>query len=64
MKRDHKEEIYKDPVCGMEVSRISAIAETSYQGRTYYFCADVCKETFDAEPEKYISHNPSRKKMP
>ena len=63
MKHDHKEETYKDPVCGMEVSRISAIAESQYHGKTYYFCAGVCKEAFEVDPERYIGHNPARKRM-
>ena len=45
---------FKDPVCGMEVSRTTAIDEYSYQGKTYYFCARSCREAFEAEPEKYI----------
>jgi len=56
---------FKDPVCGMEVSPISAIAETQYQGRRFYFCAGICKEAFDADPEKYLGKKrPQRKKMP
>lgn len=39
MKHQSSERNYKDPVCGMEVSRMSAIDEYTYQGKTYYFCA-------------------------
>ena len=63
MKRGHKHETYKDPVCGMEVRRISAIAESNYQGRTYYFCANACKEKFDSAQEEYVGRNPGRKRM-
>ena len=45
---------FKDPVCGMEVSRITATEEYVYQGKAYYFCARVCLEAFEADPEKYI----------
>jgi len=48
------EPCFRDPVCGMEVSRMSAVAESVYQGKTFYFCAGVCQEAFEAEPEKYI----------
>lgn len=54
MKHRNSENIFKDPVCGMEVSRLTAIEEVDYEGKTYYFCAGVCKEAFEAEPEKYI----------
>ncbi len=49
-----QEQDYRDPVCGMQISRMSAIEEYEYQGRTYYFCARVCREAFEAEPEKYL----------
>jgi len=45
---------FKDPVCGMEVSRATAIDECNYRGKTYYFCASSCREAFEAEPGKYI----------
>ncbi len=48
---------FKDPVCGMEVSRTTAIADFVYRGKTFYFCAETCRETFAAEPEKYIKHH-------
>ncbi len=48
---------FKDPVCGMEVSRKTAIDVCDYHGKTYYFCAEVCRNAFEAEPEKYIGHH-------
>lgn len=57
MKYKNDERIFKDPVCGMEVSRKTAVEECIHQGKTYYFCADTCREAFEAEPEKYIRHH-------
>jgi len=57
MKHPNNEPSFKDPVCGMEVSRLTAIDECDYQGKTYYFCAGSCRETFEAEPEKYVGHH-------
>lgn len=54
MKQQSNERSFKDPVCGMEVSRMTAIEELVYQGKTYYFCARICREAFEAEPEKYL----------
>ena len=45
----------KDPVCGMMVEEQKAAAISSYKGQTYYFCAKVCKESFDKDPEKDLS---------
>ena len=49
---------FRDPVCGMEVSLTTAIDEYRYQGKTYYFCAGVCREAFEANPEKYLDKLP------
>jgi YHS domain-containing protein len=54
MKVQSDESRLKDPVCGMEVSYKTAADEFEYGGRMYYFCASVCREAFEAEPEKYI----------
>jgi YHS domain-containing protein len=57
MKHQSDERPFKDPVCGMEVSRMTAIEEFAYQGKTYYFCSGSCREAFEAEPGKYIPHH-------
>lgn len=44
-----------DPVCGMEVDESSAQWTSEYEGKTYYFCAPGCKNSFDKDPEKYLS---------
>jgi Cu+-exporting ATPase len=49
-------ETLTDPVCGMEVTYESAQARSQYEGQTYYFCSMGCKETFDKDPEHYITH--------
>ncbi len=52
----------KDPVCGMQVDEKKAAATSTYQGKTYYFCAPGCKSTFDKSPERYTkqSQQPGR----
>lgn len=47
-------ETHIDPVCGMEVTTWTAAGKSEYQGKTYYFCSVLDKETFDKNPEKYI----------
>lgn len=44
----------KDPVCGMKVKKKKAAATSEYEGKTYYFCAQGCKEKFDENPEEYV----------
>jgi len=55
MKQRRNEPSFKDPVCGMEISRSTAMDECKYRGMTYYFCAGICREAFEAEPGKYIA---------
>ncbi len=43
-----------DPVCGIVIEKPRAAAETTYEGTTYYFCSQGCKEAFDRDPKKYI----------
>jgi YHS domain-containing protein len=44
----------KDPVCNMNVDEKKAAGSSIYKGATYYFCAKMCKEKFDKDPEKYL----------
>jgi len=41
------------PVCGMNVDPATA-AKSVYKGKTYYFCSDDDKKTFDATPDKFV----------
>jgi YHS domain-containing protein len=45
----------KDLVCNMDVDEKTAKYKTIYNGKYYYFCAEGCKKTFEANPKKYIS---------
>ena len=40
-----------DPVCGMYVDETTSTLSAVVRGRTYYFCAETCRETFTA-PDK------------
>ncbi|HKD16359.1 MAG TPA: DJ-1/PfpI family protein [Thermoanaerobaculia bacterium] len=42
------------PVCEMEVDKASA-PKSVYAGKTYYFCSDNHKATFDAAPAKWLA---------
>ena len=45
----------KDPVCGMDVDEKKAAAPLVYDGKTYYFCSNACKTTFEKAPAKYAT---------
>lgn len=44
----------RDPVCGMMVDPASTQMSTSHKGRTYYFCAESCRDAFDKDPKRYL----------
>jgi Cu+-exporting ATPase len=48
------EHMERDVVCGMQVDPAKAAATSQYNGKTYYFCAKVCKTKFDANPSQYV----------
>ena len=43
----------KDPICGMTVDEKTAKLKSEHMGKTYYFCSQMCKTTFDKNPAKY-----------
>jgi putative intracellular protease/amidase/YHS domain-containing protein len=42
------------PVCGMDVD-VATAPKSVYKGKTYYFCSDDDKKTFDAAPDKFAT---------
>ncbi|MFQ5722776.1 MAG: YHS domain-containing protein [Candidatus Aminicenantales bacterium] len=48
------EETVTCPVSGKVIKKSEAKATYEYNGKTYYFCSETCKEKFIKNPEKYI----------
>ena len=42
-----------DPVCSMKVTEESEWT-AEYEGATFYFCSEGCRDSFIAEPGKYL----------
>jgi YHS domain-containing protein len=53
--REVKGSMEKDPICGMAVDEKAAKYKSDYKGKTYYFCSQYCKTTFDKDPSKFAS---------
>ena len=49
----------KDPVCGMDVEE-GKICST-HEGKKYCFCSNVCKESFEKDPGKYVKSGAEKK---
>ncbi len=43
----------KDPVCDMQVDESNSTIQSDYNGRTFHFCSEECKEIFQTDPEPY-----------
>src|SRR3989338_5342555 len=43
-----------DPVCNMTVEPENAAASTEYKGKTYYFCAELCRDRFVSNPDRFL----------
>ena len=44
-----------DPVCGMQVDEQSAVAQSVFKDKTYFFCARSCKNKFEQSPQEFLS---------
>lgn len=54
-----KENMERDPVCGMSVDPAEAKATAEHQGKTFYFCCPGCATKFQATPEKFLRDSSS-----
>jgi YHS domain-containing protein len=50
-----RKQAFIDPVCGMSVNPSTAAAKTCHNGVEIYFCADGCRRSFEANPEKFAT---------
>ena len=48
-----------DPVCGMTISPDDAVGHVEHKGHTYHFCSQSCLEQFSADPERFLSAEPT-----
>ena len=42
-----------DPVCGMNVKRLSAFFTAESGGTTYRFCSESCRADFEKNPDRF-----------
>lgn len=48
----------KDPICGMTTESPEDYISYAYQGDTFYFCSEHCREKFKDDPDKYLQPEP------
>lgn len=47
--------LVRDVVCNMRIDPATATGTSVYEGVTYYFCAPICKQRFDADPLQFLA---------
>ncbi len=56
-----------DVVCGMDVDRGKATKAgrmSRHEGHDYFFCSDLCKRRFEADPARYLTPTPPARPQP
>ena len=48
-----------DPVCGMNVKRLSAFFTAEHGGTTYRFCSESCRADFEKDPARFAKSTPA-----
>lgn len=51
--------VVHDEVCGMDIDAADAAARVEYEGTTYYFCGEGCRQAFETDPGRYASRSAS-----
>ena len=44
----------RDPVCGRELTRDTALLAAELKGRTYLFCSERCRMRFSIRPAWFV----------
>ena len=63
--RDRKLEAHewvRDPVCNMAIDSWASELFLDHGDRRYHFCSGRCRERFEADPERYLSHLETHRK--
>lgn len=62
MTAQNSTQYFIDPVCQMKVTQKSSVPPFTVHSNTYYFCAEACREAFIADPDKYLTAKPAKRK--
>lgn len=54
-------DLVTDPVCHMQVRAIAEAIHADYKGKIYYFCCQMCRDNFVANPDRYLAASADRK---
>lgn len=44
----------------MDIDPQEAVGSVEYEGESFSFCSDSCKQAFEADPARYVKESPDR----
>jgi P-type Cu+ transporter len=53
MAKDDRPYCDVDPVCNMDLSDLHGKFAYEFEDEVYYFCSELCRDKFQAEPKKF-----------
>lgn len=53
----HRTDDRSDPVCGMRLGSAATYPNERWEGATYEFCSEQCRQLFEADPRRYVAAN-------
>ena len=59
MSREKKTKCDVDPVCNIDLTAEHGKFTYDFEDEVYYFCSELCKDKFEAEPKKYVKKEKS-----
>lgn len=59
-----RENLPRDPVCGLEVHPDDVDSWVEYGGTQYYFCCPECRRVFEEGPEQFVGEEPHEPETP
>jgi Cu+-exporting ATPase len=51
----------RDEVCGMTIDAEGAAGNAEFEGKTYHFCSDRCRDLFQEDPDRYLPTDTQRR---
>ena len=61
---DRQKSVPIDPVCGMQVDPHQSGISATFDGETYYFCAEACRQAFQQHPRRFRGAGRPKRKGP
>jgi Cu+-exporting ATPase len=52
-----------DPVCNLDLTAMHGKFAYDFEDETYWFCSELCRDQFAAQPQKYAKRKKDKKTL-